>query len=75
MVNVVDTTTEKKAAVDFLKLLEDAVAKVEAEWGVKVIAIVTDASGESEKARRDYAELHPEIIVLDCYAHQVCFSN
>jgi hypothetical protein len=52
-------------------LLEDAVTKVEAEWGVKVIAIVTDASGESAKARREYAKLHPEIIVLDCYAHQV----
>ncbi|RXW11735.1 hypothetical protein EST38_g14120 [Candolleomyces aberdarensis] len=69
-VDVVDINTEKKTAVDFLKLLENAVAKVEAEWGVKVIAIVTDASRESAKARREYAKLHPEVIVLDCYAHQ-----
>lgn len=51
--------------------MEDAVTKVEAEWGVKVIAIVTDASGESAKARSEYAKLHPEVIVLDCYTHQV----
>lgn len=45
------------------------------EWGTIVVALVTDASGEACKARRLFAAKYPNIIVLDCYSHQVCSFN
>ena len=35
------------------------------------MGLVTDASGESRKARRLFARKYPFLIVLDCYSHQV----
>ena len=35
------------------------------------IAVVTDASGECCKAHRILGLRHPDIMFLDCYAHQI----
>lgn len=45
--------------------------EVRSDWKAIIVAIVTDASGESRKARQVYGRAHPSVIVLDCYAHQV----
>ena len=45
--------------------------EVEEKWGAKVVAIVTDASGECRKARRILGQKYPWLVVLDCYSHQV----
>lgn len=45
--------------------------EVEEHWKCKVVAVVTDASGETRKARQDFGKEFPHIIMLDCYAHQV----
>ncbi|KAH6873589.1 hypothetical protein BKA70DRAFT_1379130 [Coprinopsis sp. MPI-PUGE-AT-0042] len=74
-VDVVDSTIERRTAEQFLGLLEAAYEKASKEMLVKVIGVVTNASGESAKARHDFARKHPEIIVLDCYAHQVCCTD
>jgi hypothetical protein len=57
--------------VALLKELETVFTLLRNDWGAVVIALVTDASGESRKARRLFGEKYPWIIVLDCYAHQV----
>ena len=70
-VETVDATAVNRNAEHFLELLENAKRKAESELGVKVICVVTDSSGEAEKARRLFQAKYPEIIVLPCYSHRV----
>lgn len=51
--------------------LEDAIRIIQTEYFAILVAIVTDASGECHKARRVLALKYPDIVFLDCYAHQV----
>jgi hypothetical protein len=39
-----------------------------------LIALTSDASGESRRARLDTGLLFPELAVFDCFAHQVSFT-
>jgi len=73
-IDVYDTSKDRKTAEEFLKLIKKALNKVTQDWGAIAIAFVSDASGESRKARRLLAKQHPEMAVLDCYAHQVSTS-
>jgi hypothetical protein len=70
-VKVADTSEECKTAEKHIEHLEAAMKKVEEKWGAKVVAIVTDASGECRKARWILGQKHPWLVVLDCYSHQV----
>ncbi|KAF5385054.1 hypothetical protein D9615_001008 [Tricholomella constricta] len=70
-VKVHDASTERKTTENLLRVLEEVVEEIERDWEATVIAVVTDASGESRKARRLYGKKYPWIIVLDCYAHQI----
>ncbi|PPQ82992.1 hypothetical protein CVT25_005295 [Psilocybe cyanescens] len=70
-VDVQDTTRERKTAENLLKELERVYTKLKDEWEVVVTGVVTDASGESRKARRLFAAKYPFLIVLDCYSHQI----
>jgi hypothetical protein len=58
-----------------LREIEEVYNKLKDEWGVVVVGLVTDASGEARKARRLFARKFPFLIVLDCYSHQVSFNN
>jgi len=71
-VKVHDATLERKTAENFFRLLEKVYHDVQKEWNVVISAIVTDASGETHKARRDFVAKYPSVVVLDCYAHQAC---
>ena len=51
--------------------LENAIKTVQIDYLAFLVAVVTDASGECRKARRTLALKYPDIIFLDCYAHQV----
>lgn len=49
-------------------------------WKVKVIAVTSDASGESRKARTLLVKEMLQLVAPDCYAHQVssrlpCFAD
>ncbi|KAF5350685.1 hypothetical protein D9756_008505 [Leucocoprinus leucothites] len=70
-VKVADETTQRKTAEKFLELLEKVYHEVEKEWNITIVAIVTDASGETRKARREFVKKYPSVVVLDCYAHQI----
>lgn len=61
--------------MNLLRVLEEVFEIVQNKWGGVVVAIVTDASGESRKARRLFVKKYPWVIVLDCYAHQVRHSR
>jgi len=74
-VRVHDATGERKTAENLLAEIENVLAIVTGEWGTIVVALVTDASGEARKARRLFAAKYPDIIVLDCYSHQVRSLN
>jgi hypothetical protein len=65
---------ERKTAENLLQVLEEVVLTIEKEWGATVVAVVMDTSGESWKAHRLFARKYPQIMVLDCYAHQVHYS-
>ena len=47
-------------------------ALLEADWQVEVIALTSDASGESRKGRMDLVKAVPSLVGPDCYSHQVC---
>ena len=66
-----DVSAERKTAENFLRQLIEVYLELEEKWGVTVVAIVTDASGECAKARRQFLQEYPSVVVLDCYAHQV----
>lgn len=66
-----DASTERKTTENLLRILEEVVKDLEGNWKARVVAVVTDASGESRKARRLYGRKYKWVIVLDCYAHQV----
>lgn len=68
-----NATGDRKTAEALLKELEDVLTTLQNDWGAIVVGLVTDASGESRKARRLFGVKYPHIIVLDCYSHQVIF--
>jgi hypothetical protein len=74
-VEVHNTTKERKTAENYLKEIDEVYNKLKDEWGVVVVGLVTDASGEARKARRLFARKYPFLIVLDCYSHQVSEFN
>jgi hypothetical protein len=69
-VKVDDTSEEHKTAEKLITHLEAAMKEVEEKWGATVVAIVTDASGECQKARCILGAKYPWL-VLNCYSHQV----
>lgn len=64
-----------KQAEFLLAHLESVVQEVERVWQSMVVAVVTDASGECQKAQRLFLQKYPWIVVLDCYSHQVSHSH
>lgn len=68
-----DSSGESKTSENLLSLLESVIEEAEKDWGVKVVAVCTDASGESCKARRLLRVKYPHLVTPDCYAHQVDF--
>ncbi|KAF8883954.1 hypothetical protein BD779DRAFT_1414713, partial [Infundibulicybe gibba] len=70
-VYVHDASTERKTAENLGEVIVKVKQKVESEWKASVIAITSDASGESSKARKLMVGKFPELVTPDCYAHQV----
>ena len=66
-----DAHGQAKNAENLLDLLLSVIDEVQTDWGCVVVAVCSDASGESQKARRLLRDKHPRLVTLDCYAHQV----
>jgi len=71
-VRVADTSNEQQTADHLRALIVDVMAEVERDWKVVVIAVTSDASGESRAARKSLLNDFPWLVTPDCYAHQVC---
>ncbi len=67
-----DTSDEPKTADNLLRMMKEVLAMVEKDWGVTVIAVTSDCSGESRAARARLVRERKELVGPDCYAHQVC---
>ncbi|TBU60357.1 hypothetical protein BD310DRAFT_779045, partial [Dichomitus squalens] len=65
-----DTSNEPKTAENLLKMLREVLQLLREEWRVIVIAVTSDCSGESRKARVEIVKELPHLIAPDCYAHQ-----
>jgi hypothetical protein len=65
-----DASAEHKTAEQLIALLEGVITTVD-EWGAIIVAIITNASGKCQKARRLLGRKYPHIVVLDCYRHQI----
>lgn len=68
-----DSSVAPKTSDKLLALLESVIGEAEKDWGVRVVAVCTDASGESRKARKLLKIKLPHLVTPDCYAHQVGF--
>jgi hypothetical protein len=70
-VRVYDTSSERKTAENLVKYILDVKEHLEMSWGVIVVAVTSDASGDSRKARKMVVKQMPYLVAPDCYAHQV----
>lgn len=70
-VRVYDTSTERKTAAELLKKILEVKEHVETIWKIILVAVTSDASGESSRARRDLVKAFPSLLGPDCYAHQI----
>ncbi|KAI0363229.1 hypothetical protein BV20DRAFT_958722, partial [Pilatotrama ljubarskyi] len=66
-----DTSNEPKTAENLLRRIYEVLRIVEQDWGVTVIALTSDCSGESRAARGALVRARKELVGPDCYAHQV----
>ncbi|KAF8982259.1 hypothetical protein BDQ17DRAFT_1437966 [Cyathus striatus] len=74
-VYVHDASNERKSAENLKKLIYYVKNIIENKWGLTVIALTSDGSGESSKARKDVVREYPELIGPDCYAHQIALVS
>ena len=72
-VNIHDASGECKTAENLKLHLEKAIKTVRNAYMAHVVGVVMDASGECWKAHRLLSLEYPDIVFLDCYAHQVSF--
>ncbi|KAF8164061.1 ribonuclease H-like domain-containing protein [Pholiota molesta] len=69
-VKVFDTSSERKTAEALFGEIQQVRDLLRDEWKVTVVAMTSDAAGESKKARRLLVEADPSLIAPDCWAHQ-----
>lgn len=70
-IQVDDVSGDCKTAEKLIEHLERAISELKANWDIVLVAIITDASGECRKAKKILRLKYLELIILDCYAHQV----
>ena len=71
-VRVVDVSAERKTTEHLKELVKDVIKDVQEEWGLEIVAMTSDASGESRAAQKRLVQEFPWLVAPDCYAHQVC---
>ena len=69
-VKLTDTSCERKTAEIVLRHVRSEFTRTEKDWEVKLAALVSDNSGESRAMRRMLRIERPDLIILQCYAHQ-----
>lgn len=73
-VRVVDVSAQRKTAQHLKILMISVIEEVQLGWKVNIVAVTSDASGESRAAWKRLVEEFPSLVSADCYAHQVIMS-
>ena len=68
---MVDVSAERRTADHLKEMVKDVIKDVQKEWGLEIVAITSDASGESRAAQKWLVQEFPWLVAPDCYAHQV----
>ena len=66
-----DVSSQRKTAQHLKELLISVIDEVQTTWKTTIVAVTSDASGESRAARKQLVEEFPSLVSADCYAHQV----
>lgn len=61
----------RKSGAELFKRIERVIEFLRTEWGITVIALCSDAGPDVASARRMAFQAYSELIVPDCYAHQM----
>ncbi|KAG8721321.1 hypothetical protein FRC08_014059 [Ceratobasidium sp. 394] len=70
-VGIEDISTLPKTADNHLKIVKAAIAYCEEELGTKVVGWVSDAGGESRAMRVRLHPERPDLLLFDCWVHQI----
>jgi hypothetical protein len=70
-IKVHNMSAQCKTAENHLNAVLSDIDKVEKDYGVHVIAWVSDAGGDSRAMQVCLHCMQPHILVFDCWAHQV----
>ena len=71
-IQIDDISGDHKTAENLVQHLEQAMKELTTKWEIVLVVIVTDASGECHKPKKILQLKYPSLIILDCYANQVC---
>ncbi|EKM58875.1 uncharacterized protein PHACADRAFT_85843 [Phanerochaete carnosa HHB-10118-sp] len=66
-----NTSCERKTAKKLLAHVRAEFARMEETWDIKLVALVSDNSGESLVVRKALQLERPDLIIMQCYAHQI----
>lgn len=69
---VEDMSLQRRNDQTLFELLDKWIQILEQDWKFRVIGVVTDAGGDAKRARWLLLKKYPHMIILDCWAHQVC---
>ena len=70
-IDVHNASAERKMAENLVVHLENGIGIIRMVYLAILVAVVMDASGECHKARKILAPRYPDVVFLNCYAHQV----
>ncbi|KEP45146.1 DUF659 family protein [Rhizoctonia solani 123E] len=70
-VGVEDISSLPKTAENHLKVVKQAIKRCEDELGMKIVGWVSDAGGDSRGMRIRLGKERPELLLFDCWAHQI----
>ncbi|QRV73696.1 hAT family dimerization protein [Ceratobasidium sp. AG-Ba] len=70
-IGVEDISALPKTADNHLKVVKQAIKRCEEDLGMKVVGWVSDAGGDSRGMRIRLGKERPELLLFDCWAHQI----
>lgn len=70
----IDITTSEKSGENCYEQIKEQIETIESETKVRIIAVVSDAGGDAEKARRLLRLWRPDLLTMDCFSHQFNLS-
>ncbi|TFY79124.1 hypothetical protein EWM64_g4889, partial [Hericium alpestre] len=65
-------SAKRKTAANVFALMVTEYEYLTTQIGLKCIGIAGDAAGDERKARLDMLREHPNLLIADCWAHQIC---